>query len=144
MDRGRLYREVGEATHLAQTLEVIISALVSILNRHFHAAIDEKQLILAEDRRTLGQLIQEIKKHATLDQAAIEALSEALEARNYVAHHFFIRNVEAFSSNAACAAALTLLDKRAKQIAIATAIMSAFVQGFCEALKINPSDVLIR
>jgi len=144
MDKDRLFREVGEAILLAQTLELNISTLISILNRQFQAGIDERQLILADDRRTLGQLIREMKKHGDLNQEATDTLSDALEARNYVAHHFFIRNVAALSSEVACTSALALLDKRTKQIAAGTAVTSGFVQAFCHTFKIKPSDVLFR
>lgn len=144
MDRDSLYREVGEALHLAQTLEFNISTLISIMNRHYQAHIEGAPLIVGDDKRTLGQLIREIQKRAKIDQGGIDALSEALEARNYVAHHFFIRNIAAFTDSGLCGEAIAALKKRAKQIAIGTAITSAFVQGFCEALNIKQSDVLIE
>jgi len=144
MDRDALYREVGEALHLAQTLEFNISALITIVNQHYKAGIKVAPLVVGDDKRTLGQLIREVQKRASLDQAGAEALAEALEARNYVAHQFFIRNIAAFSNEATCGEAIKSLRARAKQIAIGTAISSAFVQGFCEALKIKQSDVLIR
>lgn len=144
MDRDSLYREVGEALHLAQTLEFNIAALISIMNEHFNARISGEPLIVGEDKRTLGQLIRELQKRATLDQPGIDALSEALDARNYVTHHFFIRNVGAFSDERLCVEAVGALKARAKQIAIGAAISSAFVQGFCEALQIKQSDVLVR
>ena len=144
MDRDNLYREVGEALHLAQTLEFNISTLISIMNRHYQAHIEGAPLIVGNDRRTLGQLIREIQKHAKLDQAGIDALSEALEARNYVAHNFFIRTIAAFTDSERCNEAITALKKRAKQIAVGTAITSGFVQGFCQALNIKQSDVLIE
>jgi hypothetical protein len=140
----RLYREVGEAIFLAQALELNISALISILNQKFHAGIDARQIILADNRRALGQLIREMKKHGDLNQEAADTLSKALEARNYVAHHFFTRNIEAFRNEVACASALELLDKRTKQIAAATAVTGGFVQAFCQAFKIKLSDVLVR
>lgn len=144
MDRDSLYREVGEALHLAQTLEFNISTLISIMNRHYQAHIEGAPLIVGDDKRTLGQLIREIQKRAEIEQAAIDALSEALEARNYIAHHFFVRNIAAFTDSSQCIEAIAALRKRAKQIAIGTAITSAFLQGFCKALNIKQSDVLIE
>ena len=144
MNDDRLYRQVGEAIHLAQALELSISLLISILNRQFLAGIDERQLILADDRKTLGQLIREMKKHGDLNQEAADTLSEALEARNYVAHQFFNRNVEAFKSEAGCIAALEHLDKQTKKIAAATAVAGGFVQALCQTFNIKPSDVLVR
>ncbi len=144
MDKDLLYREVGEALHVAQTLEMNISALIAILNERFHAQIDERQIILANDRRTLGQLILELKKHGDLDGNAAETMRDALDARNYITHHFFTRNIYAFSDDDAYASALAALDKRTKQIVAAAAVTSGFVRAFSDALKIKLSDVLVR
>jgi len=114
------------------------------MNRHYQAAIEPAPLVVGEDKRTLGQLIREVQRRASLDQVGADALAEALDARNYVAHQFFIRNISAFSDEEICREAIESLKARAKQIAIGAAISSAFVQGFCEALKIEQSDVLIR
>jgi hypothetical protein len=144
MGRDRLYREVGEAVHLAQTLEFNLAALISILNRHYQTHIEAGPLIVGEDKRTLGQLIREIQKRGKLDQAGIDAFSAALEARNYVTHHFFIRNIEAFADNDRRTEAIANLTAHAKQIALGAAMTSGFVQGFCKALNISPSEVLIE
>lgn len=144
MNKDRLFRDVGEAIYLGQMLELNIRVLISILNLQFHAGIDERQLIIAEDRQTLGQLIREMKKHGDLNQKGADILSEALEARNYIAHHFFTRSVTALTREDACASALALLDKHTKHIAAATAITSGFVQAFCQTFKIKLSDVLVK
>ncbi len=144
MDKDLLYREVGEALHVAQTLEMNISALIAILNERFHAQIDERQIILANDPRTLGQLIQKLKKHGDLDGNAADTLRDALDARNYITHHFFTRNIYAFSDDDSYASALAALDKRTKQIVAAAAVTSGFVCAFSDALKIKLSDVLVR
>jgi hypothetical protein len=59
MDRDCLYREVGEALHLAQTFEFNIAALISIMNEHFDARISGEPLIVGEDKRTLGTCVPE-------------------------------------------------------------------------------------
>ena len=139
-----MYREVGEALHIAQTLETHISALIAILNERFHAQIDAEQIILADDPRTLGQLIRELKRHGDLGGEGADILKEALDARNYITHHFFMRNIYAFSSDNAYTAALAALSKHTKQIAAAAAITSGFVQAFSEHFNIKLSDVLVR
>lgn len=129
---------------MAQALELYVATLADILNRHFNAQIDADEIILRESKKTLGQLIIELKKRASLSAEAASALAEALEARNYIAHECFIRINGAFSNEEAFAAALGLLKERGKRVAVGTAIAQGFVCGFCEALGIELSNVLIR
>jgi hypothetical protein len=83
MDADRLYREVGETIQVSQMLETSLRALVTVLNRRFDAGIDAQQIILAEDRNTLGRLIEQFKRVAELNGDFITLLADALEARNY-------------------------------------------------------------
>lgn len=144
MSKDILYRDVGAAIHLAQALELNISTLISIMNRHYSDHLDQTPFVVGNDKRTLGRLIKAIQKRATMDDAGAEALGKALKSRNYLAHEFFTRSTGAFEDNELCVKAIALCEKHAKQVAIGTAISSAFVQSFCEALKIPQSDVLIR
>src|SRR5262245_47476411 len=93
MSTDTLYREVGAAIHLAQTLEFNVSTLISIFNRHYGTHIDGAPLVVGNDKRTLGQLIKAIQQRAKLDEESIKALGESLESRNYLAHEFFIRKI---------------------------------------------------
>lgn len=144
MSRDRLYREAGEALHLAQVLEFNISTLIKLLNEYGKANIDGIPLIVGDDKRTLGQLIVALKKHVSIDAAGLEALTNALNERNYLAHEFFIRNVDAFQGEFSSARASKDIKERAKIIAIGTAITSSFVQGLCKALNIPMSAVQVR
>ena len=144
MNTDRLYREVGAAVHLSQALETSIRALIEVVNQRCDAHIDERQIILAEDRQTLGRLIDELKRHGDLNQGFTDTLSEALAARNYIAHQFFIRNVGAFRDEAGCGSALRLLDERTKQIAAATAVTSGFVTSLSATFNVKLSDVVVR
>jgi hypothetical protein len=85
-----------------------------------------------------------LKKCGDLNQEFAVTLSKALEARNYIAHHFFNRNNNAFHDEAAYGLALQLLDGRTKQIAAATAVTSGFVRSFSATFNIKLSDVVVR
>jgi len=142
--RDLIYKTAGEALHAGQVLEINVRSLISILNRHASAEIDADAIVLSEDRRTLGRLIEKLRPLAQFCADAEAALSAALAARNYVAHEFFIRHNDAFSREEAMQEALASLHAREKEILVATAITSAFVQGFCQAFNVELSDVLIR
>ena len=142
--RDSIYKTAGEVLHVSQVLEINVRSLISILNKHASARIDADAIVLSEDRRTLGRLIEKLRPLAQFCSDTEAALSVALAARNYVAHEFFIRHNDAFSNDKAMQKALANLHAREKEILVATAITSAFVQGFCQAFNIELSDVLIR
>ena len=85
-----------------------------------------------------------MKKHGDLNQDFTDTLNEALAAHNYIAHHFFIRNVGAFRDEAGCVSAFQLLDERTKQIAAATAVISGFVRSLSATFNVKLSDVVVR
>ncbi len=144
MNKDEMYRQVGEALHLGQALELHIHILISLLNDNFGSDIDQNGLIVKEDKKTLGRLIHELKKYTSLDDAGSEALKDALEKRNYIAHEFFNKNLNAFSNTEEYEKTMIRLIADKKTIAIATAITQGFMMGFCEALKIDVNDIHIK
>ena len=145
MDRRiELYKSVGEALHLAQVLELHISTLISILRVRFDVDIDQDKLILREDKKTLGKLLDELKKHGNLDEDGIQVFQNALAMRNYIAHHFFNRNVYAFSDQESFNNAIDSLKDGTKTIAAATALAQGFVEGFCRLFNLKLSDIVVR
>jgi hypothetical protein len=142
--RESIYCKVGEAMYFSQILELQIIALSTILNERFSAGIDRKKLFLESDKQTLGKLIITLKKHGSLDDTGSKILQDALEKRNYIAHHFFKRNVYAFSEDNANESAVERLEVAIKTLAEATAMTLGFLEGFCSAFKIELSDVLVE
>ena len=144
VDMSVLYRTAGEAVHMGQALELNLTVLIELLNRGYDANIETREIVLEDNKRTLGQLIALLKKRGSASPETSQALTEALEARNYIAHHFFLRVVDAFHEPKANAAALELLNTKLKQVMVGTAITQAFVEGFTQSLGRNLSDVRIR
>jgi hypothetical protein len=85
-----------------------------------------------------------MRRHGDLNQETVDLLGDALEARNYIAHQFFIRNTEAFKSESEFTSTLELLDQRTEKIAAATVVMNGFVQEFGRHFNIKTSEVLVR
>lgn len=144
MSRDLLYQKVGEALHLGQVLEIQVRVLISILNENFGSEIDINGLVLQEDKKTLGRLIKELKKHSSIDDAGCDILKIALVKRNYIAHDFFNKNVYAFSDNDFQRQVLEKLDEDTKDIAMATAMTQGFLKGFCSALNIDIKNILVE
>lgn len=139
-----IYCRVGEALHLGQTLELYIVALTSILNEHFGARLDGRQLFLESDKQTLGKLIMNLKKHGSLDDTGSGILQEALEGRNYIVHDFFRRNTYAFSVDKANESAVEKLGVVTTNLARAVALMQGFLDAFCSAFKLKLNDILVE
>jgi|GEM_PF-5155724 len=135
--RDYLYRKVGEALHLAQTLELQVATLISIVNEHFDADIDVEGLIVPDHRKTLGQLLQQLRSHGRIDGNGEQILNEALKKRNHITHDFFNRNIYAFSVPEVFDQTKLALEADTRTIAMGVAVTQGWVLGFCEALKID-------
>lgn len=90
-----VYSKFGDAAEAAQLLEtelgnILISAAI---DKHGFRKTQNKALakkILGEiDRKTLGQLIQELKKSGQPDEELQEILALALSERNRLNHSFY-------------------------------------------------------
>jgi len=95
-----IFRDFGFAAFAAQMLE---SSLVTILLAGEHAGrieFKKKDGIKSEDflsEKTLGQLFRELKRGG-LDSETQAMFEDALEARNYLMHDFFVKNSGIFTS----------------------------------------------
>lgn len=143
MNQDQLYREVGEAIHLSQVLELNVSGLIEVFNQRNREQWDEP-IRMDGDRRTLGQLIAELKKQGPICENTTRDLKLGLESRNFVTHEFFVRNVDAFESEDGCSNAISLVNSHAKRIALACAITEGFLRGMCKTFGINYADILVR
>jgi hypothetical protein len=139
-----LYRQIGEATHLAQTLELYLATLISIANQHFDVDIDVEGAIIPDYRKTLGQLLQQFRAIGTVDQNGEQMLAEALAKRNYIAHEFFKKNVFAFNVPEVFERTKQKLEADTKAIAVGVALAQGWLSALCEALEIDKSRMLFQ
>jgi hypothetical protein len=95
-----VFRDFGYASFTAQMLE---SALITILLAAEHAGyigFNKKNDIESElflSKKTFGALIAELK-NVGLDEDTAVMLKDALEARNFLTHHFFTRHSADFAT----------------------------------------------
>ena len=129
---------------MGQVLELTITVLIELLNRGASTQIEARQIIIEDNKKTLGQLIVQLKKQTRVSPETEEALSTALDARNYIAHEFFLRVTDAYASDDANAAAVLLIKDKLQKIVIGTAITHAFLDALTHHLGVAKSDVLIR
>lgn len=93
----QLYAEFGMAAEKAQVLEleagnVILSFVAMTVDPKNISTADKigyKKLVDEVDRKTLGNLLRQIRKVVEFDSSSEEVISEALSKRNYLVHGFF-------------------------------------------------------
>ncbi len=96
-EQYEVYAEFGITSEKAQTLELeagtfVLSFLAIFVNlKAITPEITEMFRAVNDDlnRKTLGALLNRIKKYVNLDDSIIRKVDEALERRNYLTHHFF-------------------------------------------------------
>lgn len=94
-----VYAHYGRAMYLAQPLEHgIVNALVilrlPVADKYTRQDIDE--FMEGRFQKTLGALLRHLKSEVTLPPDLESLLTEALNRRNYLAHHYFREKAESF------------------------------------------------
>ena len=88
-----VYTFFGFAAYTAQVAEAALLNLLVGLELAGQPAISRQQFERAfdqADRKTLGQLLRKIGSKIALGSDVESILGEALEARNYLCHRFFV------------------------------------------------------
>jgi len=76
--------EIGRHLLLVQDLEIFLGAVLKIA---YECDIDTiRSKLLAKDRRTLGQLVRELRKKFSVTDAFTDLLGSVLESRNMFVH----------------------------------------------------------
>jgi len=94
---SQLYYEFGRTAELAQTMEVEAGTLVlvysSIILGRTEITDEHRKFFQALNqdisKRTLGNLLHAIRETGQISDDIITALSNSLDKRNYLVHHFF-------------------------------------------------------
>ena len=97
-DRHELYAKFGIAAEAAQLFETELGTLLLALRGLEHnwhcgsdAAAAQKSLDFI-NKSTVGAVLSELKRGATIEDDVLDTFSSALEARNRLTHGFFERH----------------------------------------------------
>lgn len=119
--REDVYHDAGKALELAQLLETEIGtallALDALEKKSFirQDADAYRRLLDAIDKQTLGRSLDKIRKQLNLTENLEVLFTEALDARNFLAHRFFPHHGLAILESGGCTAmALHIQDLRSK------------------------------
>jgi hypothetical protein len=96
--RYELYTKYGIAAEAAQLFETELGTLLLALRgleNDWHIIPDgvaAREVLDSIDRSTLGRVLNDLKRHITIESDLEERFSSALKARNRLAHGFFERH----------------------------------------------------
>ena len=99
------YAHFGLAIFQAQILEIEIVTSMVIAMFPKKDLIGRQGISTFMDQQstyTLGKLLQELKKYASVSDELEQILKEALEKRNWLVHYYFKERAEEFMSSAGC------------------------------------------
>jgi len=142
--RNELFRAVGRAVYTSQMLESQLALILAILKDELALQVDLHSLAAPDHKRSLGQLIGTLSEALPEPFEGRETLSEALEARNRVVHHFFVRNNDAFTEMSVYRDALTALQSDSRKLSDAAILMHDVYLKLCKARSIDDARVVIR
>ena len=112
------YAHFGLAIYQVQVLEhTIVNAMVVARmpdrDRISRRAIDG--FMDREFDRTLGRLVRELGKYASVPDDLVDVLSQALEKRNWLVHDYFRERAEQFVTDSGCHQMIAELDVAQRQ-----------------------------
>jgi len=142
--RAKLYGAVGRAVYTCQTLESQLGIIVAILNDNLTLHLVLSQLVAPDDKRTLGQLIRALGSFEAAPPEAHGILAAALDARNRIVHHFFIRNIDAFLYENVLEEALSALRDDSHKLSACLILVHNVYERLCKALHIDSDKIVVR
>ena len=141
--RKDVFAWFGSAAYAAQLFEV---ELVTLLIGQARLADPNYSIEKLNDldnllsKKTLGQLLHEVKKHFTVSTEFEEILMEYRDKRNYLAHHFFSKNGEKLLSISGCKEMAIELQEIYGSLREADQIVTKMSENVRTASGINEED----
>ncbi len=141
--RKDVFAWFGSAAYAAQLFEVeLVILLIGQARLADPNCSIEKldDLDISLSKKTLGQLLNEMKKHFTVSKEFEEILIEYRDKRNYLAHHFFSKNGEKLLSISGCKEMTTELQEIYDSLREADKIVTKMSENVRTASGINEED----
>jgi hypothetical protein len=140
-DEAPMYLEAGRALMEAQNLEMFLSSLIAIQQSRFPKSTNVPRLsdLYAEhDRKTLGRLLKDVKKHVNLDSDFEKDLQQALNYRNLLVHRYFREATERYGYSEAKRLAPLELRKITMFLNEMTKSVISITFGYATKLGLTP------
>jgi hypothetical protein len=140
--RDDVYREFGRASELAQLFETELGTALLALNglkskRYADPDPSASRQALEEiESRTLGATLKAMRRHIEVTGELEECFTAALEARNSLAHGFFLLHGMRIDSEAGCAVMLEHIRQLREPMERAYASANLLTHTLFSALKL--------
>lgn len=139
-----LFFEAGAALMDCQHLEYGLALLLFHFARHGHPGLDLDSLSRImdnQDKKTLGQLVNMLRKSVRISPGIEAALQEGLDARNLIVHRVLADNVEAFPFPEKRAALTKEIRRLRRKVRDADKALQPFILAFSEALGVKQEEM---
>jgi hypothetical protein len=136
-----IYLEIGTAVQDSQRLELYISFIVTLLIDLGDGTLSDDQFKWSMDSlgsHSLGHLIEEIKKKVGFTDQAVEALRQALRARNFLIHRFYNARSDLFLTQAGREKALREIKQKREALIVAAAMLDPVMN---ELIRLKGIDI---
>jgi len=139
-DERELFTFVGFVSFLAQGLEAEVTNLAVGLRAIGGTGLSPQEyedLFVQHERRTLGSIFVAVRAHITLPIETEYAVSDAIDARNRLVHHFFRIHAENFMSATGRREMIAELRTMARVILTADALCSDLTDQLWASLGVS-------
>jgi hypothetical protein len=131
----------------SQRLEYSIAFMMLLLNNELNLSDKEQDdkidnYMESLSKKTLGNLIRELKKISNVSNEFEERLSEALDARNYLIHKFFNDQNEKLLTSIGREEALKTLKSKRKILFDCYEFLDPFIQTLMQLKGMNPKVIM--
>lgn len=139
-----IYLEMGTAVQDCQRLELYISFIVTLLRDLGNGTLSDDEFKWSLDSlasHSLGHLIEQIKKRVGFTDQAVEALRQALRARNFLIHRFFNARSDLFITQAGREKALKEIRQKRETLVLAAAMLDPVMNDLIRLKGIDIEQV---
>ena len=140
------YAHFGLAIFQAQILETEIVTSMVIARLPKKTLIGRQKISAFMDQQstyTLGKLLRELKKYASVPDELEQTLEEALKKRNWLVHDYFKDRAKEFISSAGCNLMISELEGAQQLFGDAAHTLNISVKPICERFGLT-DEVLDR
>lgn len=142
--RDTLYLIVGRAIHTSQLLESQLRLVLAVLEDELEVQIDYRSLAAPDNKKPLGKLMSALSSAGTTSPGARDVLADAIQARNRIAHQFFVRNVDATTDAQVFAAAHSALLADSEALSAGAATAHALLIELCRVRGIDDNSLVVK
>ncbi len=142
--RDSLYLFVGRAIHTSQLLESQLRLILAVLEDELEVQIDYRSLAAPDNKKPLGKLIGALNAAGATPPKARDVLAEAIQARNRIAHQFFIRNVDATTHKQVFDEARSALLADSKKLSEGATMAHTLLLDLCRVRGIDDRSLVVK